>query len=221
LKVADRVLFYPGVEGLGVITSNTYVINDEVLTVVDPGHADQAESLLRRLRRDGISVEDIDLIVNTHAHFDHCGANSALQRASGAKIAIHRLEEEFLEKSREISWMFGGELPNFKVDQHLEDGEKLATGRLAFQVIHTPGHTPGGICLYEPRLKLLISGDTVFPYGNVGRVDLPGGDRAQLLNSVRRLSRLNVEILAPGHMEVTAEGVNEQIKASLKNAELL
>jgi len=221
MKIADRIIFYPGIEGFKIITSNTYLICDDILTVVDPGHIGQLKTLLQHLRQDEIRVEDIKLIVNTHSHFDHCSANLPLQRTSKAKIAIHRLEEEYLERSQEIARRFGDDLHSFKADQYLQEGEELTTGALTFQIIHTPGHTPGSICLYEPNLKLLISGDTIFPHGNIGRVDLPGGNPAQLVKSVKRLSRLDVMILAPGHMEVAMEAVNEQIKASLRSAESL
>ncbi|MEM3736702.1 MAG: MBL fold metallo-hydrolase [Candidatus Bathyarchaeia archaeon] len=220
MRICDRIFFYPGSES-DILSSNTYLINDKVLAVVDPGSISRLDTLLKHFREDRVNVEDLELIINTHSHFDHCGANFHLQRASRAKIAMHELEEKFLANSRSIALRFGDMMPTFKVDRRLRDGEKLVTGDLIFEVVHTPGHTPGGICLYEPSLKLLFSGDTIFPYGNIGRTDLPGGDPAQLAKSIRRLTGLDVRILAPGHMNIVTEAVNEQIEASLRNAELL
>ena len=85
-------------------------------------------------------------------------------------------------------------------------------------MIHTPGHTPGSICLYEAQSKSLFSGDTVFPYGSVGRTDLPGGSSRDLIRSISRLVKLDVSVLYPGHGEVTSNNVNEQIKQSLELA---
>ena len=111
---------------------------------------------------------------------------------------------------------FGAHAPKFRVDTVLTDGDKIDLGDSTLRVIHTPGHTPGSICLYEAQSKSLFSGDTVFPYGSVGRTDLPGGSSRNLIRSISRLVTLDVSVLYPGHGEVTANNVNEQIKQSLK-----
>ena len=85
-------------------------------------------------------------------------------------------------------------------------------------VLHTPGHSPGGICLYEPMARVLFSGDTVFPQGNIGRTDLFAGCDADLIRSIERLTALDVEVLYPGHMEVVSGDVGRQIQASLRFA---
>ncbi len=100
---------------------------------------------------------------------------------------------------------------DFEPDRTLKDKETLDLGDVKLKVIHTPGHTPGSICLYEPRSKSLFSGDTVFPFGSVGRTDLPGGDAKEIIHSIKRL-----KILYPGHGEISTKDVNEQIMNSLE-----
>jgi len=96
----------------------------------------------------------------------------------------------------------------------LKGGEILG----GFEVIHTPGHTPGGICLYDPVSKILFSGDTVFQDGSFGRTDLYGGNTKKLIDSIKKLTQLDVSIMYPGHGDAVAEDANDQIKMSLRMA---
>ncbi|MFH1327921.1 MAG: MBL fold metallo-hydrolase [Candidatus Bathyarchaeota archaeon] len=218
MKITENIYSYPGSERVDFITSNTYLIKDETVTIVDPGHPENLGKLVNQLEEDEINLKSISLIVNTHGHFDHCGANNALKKISNAKIAIHQLEEEYLFSSLdEMSKIFGKKMQKFKADFYL--GDYLKTGNMNFQVIHTPGHTPGGVCLYEKERKILLSGDTVFPHGNIGRTDLPGGEINKLISSIRRLCNLDVRVLCPGHMSVITEGANTQVKESSRLAE--
>ncbi|MEM2143670.1 MAG: MBL fold metallo-hydrolase, partial [Candidatus Thorarchaeota archaeon] len=95
---------------------------------------------------------------------------------------------------------FGGELPAFRVGHLLEEGNTLEFGDLSLRVLHTPGHSAGSICLHEERLGIIITGDTLFPGGSFGRVDLPTGNYQDLLASLKRLSEIDFEIALPGHM---------------------
>jgi glyoxylase-like metal-dependent hydrolase (beta-lactamase superfamily II) len=137
----------------------------------------------------GIGLEDIDLIIATHIHPDHI---EAVQRFSShpAMVAIH--EEEYRYFNETIS-----RHPQFEFDFFLAEGP-LKAGGVELEIIHTPGHSPGSICIYWPSRKALFAGDVIFEHG-VGRTDLPGGSSDQLKDSIRRLSSMDVELLLPGH----------------------
>ena len=117
-----------------------------------------------------------------------------------------------------VAYLFGLSAPEIEADGTLKEGDVIDLGEWKLEVMHTPGHSPGGICLYEPRAKVLFSGDTVFPQGNIGRTDLFAGCDADLVSSIERLTKLEVEILYPGHMEIVSGDVGRQIQASLRFA---
>ncbi len=186
---------------VGQLESNCYIIADEEsgkVFVIDPG--DEPDRII-----EGLKGYDVEFIVLTHAHFDHAGAVGELKKATGAKIVIHELERDHYAsiKDQGASWGFSlSELPD--PDVHIKDGEELILGPLTFTAIHTPGHTPGGICLYTPGL--VITGDTLFA-GSVGRTDFPGGSIAQLKESFRLLMGLPDETqVLPGHGPATTIG---------------
>lgn len=179
--------------------------------LIDPGHVvnEVGEhclgSLLNQMSLDRIRPEEVGLILNTHSHRDHCEANKALvERSRGeggigrALIALSQEEDEF-RKASEVRVL--GLTAEFEPDFYLKEGElSLGQGerKLILQVLHTPGHTPGSLCFYWPKNKVLITGDVLF-YGGVGRTDLPGGDGKELRRSIQRLSELDVEYILPGH----------------------
>jgi len=153
------------------------------------------------MEQDAIKVEDTGLIINTHTHPDHCEANELLLQRSRAIIALSKEEDEFRETMGErLYTLFGATIPQFSPFFHLKEGNlSLGTkNKINFQILLTPGHSPGSICLYWQEQKVLITGDVIF-YGSIGRTDLPGGSLSQLKKSIDRLSGLNVEYLVPGH----------------------
>jgi len=162
--------------------------------VIDPGGP--SGHILDRARARG--VDKITLIVNTHSHVDHTAGNQDMQQATGAPIAIHEAEAPALANpSYAMLAMFGAQAsPPAAVI--LKDGDKITFGKESVQVIHTPGHTLGGICLYWQGY--VITGDTLF-VGGVGRTDLPGGSFAVLQASIRnRLFTLPDDtVVLPGH----------------------
>ncbi|WP_176720314.1 MULTISPECIES: MBL fold metallo-hydrolase [Methanobacterium] len=175
------------IEGSGS-DCNIYVFDD---VIVDTGTGENIEYLRESLKKADLNISDISLIVNTHCHYDHVGGN----RYFNSKLAIHEKDALALENGDPIavaSQMFGRSIEPQKVDFKLTEGDKIHD----FEVIHTPGHTIGGICLYNG--KTLISGDTVFANGGFGRYDL-GGDINMLRESLEKLSKLDVEYLLPGH----------------------
>lgn len=144
-------------------------------------------------------AEAIETIVITHAHYDHIAHVKEIARlCNDAAVCIHEADADGLvDDSRSLSMHFGARSPGIAPDVVLHDGDRIGD----LLVIHTPGHTPGGICLYDAEARVLFSGDTVFTGGSFGRYDFPGGDRTVLAASIERLTTLDVEGLYPGHGE--------------------
>jgi glyoxylase-like metal-dependent hydrolase (beta-lactamase superfamily II) len=163
--------------------------------------------------KDGIDPKDISIITNTHLHPDHCWANEGFKSISGAKIIIHPLHKEFYDWIvNEASKFLGFEGFGFEADSYLDDN-KLNTGHMDFELVHTPGHSPESICFYSKNEKILIPGDVIFAQ-NTGRVDLPGGNAEELKQSIEGLSQLEIEYLLPGHMDFVS-GV-EEVKSNFE-----
>ena len=162
--------------------------------VIDPGGDEQ--KILNEVKAKGYSVE---YIIATHGHPDHVCGNRAIQEATGAKIVMHRADAQFFGAPEVQNYfsMLGLEASP-PVDWEVEDGEVIVVGGVSLQVLHTPGHTPGGMCLYNA--PDLITGDTLF-VGGVGRTDFPGGSHQDLLASIQnKLLVLPPEtIVWPGH----------------------
>ena len=180
------------------LQTNSYLILAKKPTMIDTGT--YADIILNTLKKH-IKPKELEYIVLTHFHYDHTTVTPIIKKETSAKVLIHESDAKFL---------------SFKPDKTLKDNQILNLGDVKLKVIHTPGHTPGGICLYEPESKSLFSGDTAFPYGSIGRTDFLEGNLKQMIESLERLSKLNVKTLYPGHGEITREKVNEQIKQSLK-----
>lgn len=174
-----------------------YILGDEKSgegIVVDPGGP--AEPILERAQRQG--VNRIAYIVNTHCHVDHTAGNMDMHRITGAPIAIHEADAVAMANPNPgMLRMFGAEASP-PAGVLLKDGDTIRFGEESVTVIHTPGHSPGCICLYFPGY--VLTGDTLF-VGGVGRTDLPGGSHRTLQNSIRtRLFTLPDDtIVLPGH----------------------
>ena len=162
--------------------------------IIDPGGNE--EDILSACKAENITVK---YIVNTHGHPDHVCGNGKLKEATGADIVMHAADADFFGQDR-VEQFFSqlGLPPSPPVDKRVEDGDKITFGNESLEVILTPGHTPGGICLYAP--PNLFTGDTLFA-GGVGRTDFPGGNTQQLMTSIKeRLLPLPPEtIVWPGH----------------------
>ncbi len=191
---------------VGPLRTNCYLVSDpenREMLVVDPGA--EAERILASIRASGAKVT---AIVNTHGHWDHIGANGELRAATGAPLLIHEADAGWLTLTQTMS---GAGLPlshavtSPPADRLLRGGEELPLGGFKLRVIHTPGHTRGGICLHLPGL--LLSGDTLFAE-SIGRTDLPGGSLSDLVSSIReRLFTLPDDtVVYPGHGVTTTIG---------------
>src|SRR5574340_234959 len=167
---------------VGELGVNCYIIWDGATKeafIIDPGG--DAPDILAAVKKEGLKVK---YIVNTHGHFDHVGADAELKASFGAPVAIHRNDIPLLEDAHEHGVFFGVKTPKQQApDILLEGGEELKAGGLTLEVIQTPGHTRGGICLYARKEKLLFTGDTLFS-GSVGRSDFEGGSHEELMNSI-------------------------------------
>jgi glyoxylase-like metal-dependent hydrolase (beta-lactamase superfamily II) len=181
---------------------NSYLVRGEVTVLIDPGHLQHITSLLHQIEEDGISTEEIDVVTVTHGHPDHVeGLQAFLEKP--VKIAMNQEEEQYLKGNGKFLFdMMGQSLPQFRIDFYLKEGE-LHLGEKVFNIFQTPGHSPGSISIYWPEKKALFTGDLVF-YGGVGRTDFLEGDPGLLVRSIERLSRLDTEILLPGHGEIVS-----------------
>jgi len=185
----------------GGLDCNTYVIRGRPGAIIDPGSADFLTARLAGMKADGIDPADIGVIVNTHLHIDHCGANEAFKKLSGAKIALHPVQQAnyqlvVIDGAR----LFGIEPAEFTTDDTLDE-RSLTSGDLVLELLPSPGHSPDCICFYLRKEKVLICGDVLFEM-NTGRVDLPGGDGVLLKKSIESLSLLDIDYLLPGHMGI-------------------
>lgn len=185
---------------VGPYMANCYIVGSEKTRkglVIDPG-AD-APSILRVVEKHGLSISFVAI---THAHIDHIGAIKQVVEATGARLEMHRLDYEgpFLQQmNRMVAQFTGGSVEEFpKPDRMLEDGDIINVGELKFTVIHTPGHSPGGICLYGEGV--VFTGDTLFNTG-IGRTDFPGCNYEDIMRSIRdRLLTLPGDTTVyPGH----------------------
>ena len=155
--------------------------------------------------------DEIDTIILTHCHFDHTARVKEIASMCKAKVAIHKNDARgLIDDIQSLSMHFGARSPGIAPDIVLAEGDII--GELT--VLHTPGHTPGSICLFSERDLVLISGDTVFSDGCFGRHDFPGGSRMELARSLNRLSLLDVEGLYPGHGEPVEQGGSRHIAAA-------
>lgn len=188
---------------VGPIQANCYILGCEQTkeaVVIDPG--DEAKRILSDLQKQALQLKTI---INTHGHFDHVGANKALKDLTGAPVLIHRSDAPMLSHLSASAGMWGMRAKDSPADQFIKDGDRISFGQITLEVIHTPGHSPGGISLYTP--KVLFVGDTLFA-GSIGRTDFPGGDYDLLISCVRnRLFVLGDEVkVYPGHGPDTTIG---------------
>ena len=191
---------------VGPLRCNCSIIGDEntrEAMVIDPG--DDIEQVLDLVREHKLTVKQI---VITHAHIDHVGGAMKLKKATGAPILLNQSDYALLKMlDVQAAWIGMPNPGTVSIDQSLENGDKIAAGSLAAQVLLTPGHTEGSICLYFAPEKKLIAGDTLFA-GSIGRTDLPGGSYKKIIQSLheRVLVLPDETVVVPGHGAVTTIG---------------
>jgi glyoxylase-like metal-dependent hydrolase (beta-lactamase superfamily II) len=192
---------------VGPVQENCFVVRrkgSDRAVIVDPG--EEADRLLEALR--ALDVKHLDAILVTHTHFDHIGAVAPVARATGAPVYCPARETQVLADIMSyVPWPGFGPFESYDADHTVEGGEALELADLTFDVIFTPGHSPGHVTYAVRDDDALFSGDVLFE-GSVGRVDLPGGDWPTLLSSIESLldAYPDETIVYPGHMGVTTLG---------------
>jgi glyoxylase-like metal-dependent hydrolase (beta-lactamase superfamily II) len=195
---------------VGPLRCNCTILGDEATheaIVVDPG--DNIPEILAHLQKHGLTVRQI---VVTHAHIDHVGGAAILKKVTGAPVLLHQQDLGLLGAMEMQAGWLGVPTPQVAPpDASADDGLVIGLAALPGEVLHTPGHTPGSICLLFPGQNLLLAGDTLFA-GSIGRTDLPGGDGRQILRSLRdRLLVLPDKTrVLPGHGPQTTIGEERQ-----------
>ena len=200
----------------GTAQGNCYIAeNGSDAVVIDPGCMENRLSAYIAQNADKIKM-----ILLTHRHFDHLSAAVSLRKATGAKIVIHELDEcglysDMLSLSRAMAGSFYEKPdPDTKADIYVDDEDTVNVGGMRFKVIHTPGHTEGGVCYLCDNI--LFSGDTLFK-GSIGRTDFPSGNSAEMLESLNRLCQLpDSTVVYPGHGPVTSIGEEKANNMFLK-----
>jgi glyoxylase-like metal-dependent hydrolase (beta-lactamase superfamily II) len=191
---------------VGQMGTNCYIVgNDQIAAIVDPG--DDADVIKQHIRS-----REVKYILLTHTHVDHIGALNEIAKAyPDAKVAVHKAEKDFLKSPQKNLSAFMGLNLTFQgeVDIELEDGMTLPFGDSEIKVIHTSGHTPGGVCFLIG--KNLITGDALFRM-SIGRTDFPGGSYGELIENIReKIFTLPEDIrIFPGHMEESSVGFEKK-----------
>jgi glyoxylase-like metal-dependent hydrolase (beta-lactamase superfamily II) len=183
---------------------NTYLIDGDLKILIDPGHVHLFDNVRKNLNAIGVSPDRIDLVIATHGHPDHLEAVKGLGKST--MFAMSAEEYRFI---CEIAGQY------FKIPEphfFLKEGD-LTIGEERFDVIATPGHSPGSICLYWPLKKALFTGDLVFSQ-SIGRTDLPGGNGGMLKESIKRISEMDIDYLLCGHGEIVAG--KKEVKANFQ-----
>jgi hydroxyacylglutathione hydrolase len=194
------------IQGVG-LTSNIYVIGKTAITLIDAGNGARINSLTNQLQKLKLAIEDVVKIIVTHAHADHIGGLEEVCQKTHPEILIHGAEAHSLQ----------GRIPEQSIIK-LRGGERVETEKGVVEVIHTPGHARGAICLYDRGRRTLFSGDTVFPGGFFGRYDLEGGDAGALIASLKALTKLDVDVLLPGHEGPVFQNADKHIQRSYDTA---
>lgn len=192
---------------------NSFYIGGNVGALIDPGLRSYVPDLLKRMKNDGINEDDIRYVINTHSHPDHFDGAAYFNGRDSVSIGLNDEELAFYrEIGSSMYRLFGLEAPEIDIDMVLREGD-VEMGGESFRILHVPGHSPGSIALYWPTRKALFPGDVIFAQ-NVGRTDFPGGSGQQLKESIRTLSRLDVEYLLPGHINIVTGA--ESVKGNFR-----
>lgn len=199
---------------VGPIQGNCYLVYDEEnkeCMVIDPGG--EGHRIVREIQKNELKVK---YIINTHGHSDHISANQEVKDATGAELLIHCEDAPLLtDGNKNFSVLMGKSIDKPAADRCLQEGDELVVGAAGFKVLHTPGHTRGGICLVGN--EICFSGDTLFEF-SIGRTDLPGGSYRQLIESIKtKLLTLDDGVIVfPGHGPDTTIGRERAANPFLK-----
>src|SRR5580704_1472501 len=199
MLTAECLLMIHEILPVGPLQCNCSVIGDETTheaMVIDPG--DEIDNVIAILRKHKLIVKQI---VITHAHIDHVGGATKLRGATGAPILLNQNDQDLLSMlDVQAAWCRMAPPGKVEIDQSIGAADTVKAGSLVADVIHTPGHTEGSVCLYFAAEKKLIAGDTLFA-GSIGRIDLPGGSYKKIMESLYGpvMALPDATIVVPGH----------------------
>lgn len=203
-------------------SSHSYLIRGDYKNVlIDSGVDKNFSKLQKSLLTLGLKIRDIDIVINTHEHFDHIGANRYFQ--DYALISAHRFAAtKITVEDRYVTMYKSGDLnaPSLKVHLWLESKSRFNLGNYSLNIIHTPGHTSGSICIYEPVRKILFAGDTVFAGGTLSYIG-ESGSVGDYIDSISHLATRKINELYPGHGKVSKSPEEDMQKAILNARALL
>ncbi len=203
-------------------SSHSYLIRGDYKNVlIDSGVDKNFSKLQKSLLTLGLKIRDIDIVINTHEHFDHIGANRYFQ--DYALIAAHRFAAtKITVEDRYVTMYKSGDLnaPSLKVHLWLESKSRFNLGNYSLNIIHTPGHTSGSICIYEPVRKILFTGDTVFAGGTLSYIG-ESGSVGDYIDSISHLATRKINEFYPGHGKISKSPEEDMQKAILNARALL
>ncbi|MDL1964782.1 MAG: MBL fold metallo-hydrolase [Deltaproteobacteria bacterium] len=203
-------------------SSHSYLIRGDYKNIlIDSGVDKNFSKLQKSLLTLGLKIRDIDIIINTHEHFDHIGANRYFQDYS--LIAAHRFAAtKITVEDRYVTMYKSGDLnePSLRVHLWLESKSQFDLGNYSLNIIHTPGHTSGSICIYEPVRKILFTGDTVFAGGTLSYIG-ESGSVGDYIDSISHLATRKINELYPGHGKISKSPEEDMQKAILNARALL
>ena len=221
-EIIEGIWFFAGVDDM-IPDSHVYVIGEpssKDLSIIDVGLMGKGNYKMQSIRKAGIEVEDLKRVIMTHTHLDHIGCLKEIrEKFPWLELWVHNEEAEALEQGDErivygmemfrnmCQMQYGLKDGDFKfmVDKRLSGKETLEIGGMDWEVLHIPGHSPGGIALYQRTKRVLIPGDVVYTDYAIGRFDLHGANATALRDSLARLSELEVDILLPGHNRIARD----------------
>ena len=232
-KVIDGIWWIPGRDKF-LPDSHMYVVglpDSGDFTLVDCGLMEMGSYKLEELDRGGIPLKQVKRVIMTHTHVDHIGClPDILEGAPGVEVWAHKEESAYLERGDDRI-VFGNKMfesmirsqytiPDgyftMKVHKKLEGGEDLTLGGVKFRVIHLPGHSAGSIGLFNEEHRLLMSGDTIYADGAIGRYDLFSASPPELKRSLSLIAELDVEILLPCHNRIVRRGAGPMVESTVR-----
>lgn len=231
--VYNNIYFIPGQDDF-IPDSHAYIIGDpesKDLSLVDVGLTGKGSYKIESIKKQGIDLSSIKRIIMTHTHLDHIGCLAEIKKViPEAELWIHRNEAELIENNDDrgiygmdafkamcqMQYDIGPDAFRFTVDRKLQGGEICEIGGMIWEVIFIPGHSMGGIALYEPAQKILIPGDVIYADYAIGRFDLYGADASQLRESLNKLAGLDIDVLLPGHNQIMKGVPEDYIKKTAK-----